>query len=145
MPLPYLNSAGDMPAGLHRATLDEVIEVFGSGSTQRQLIAARLLSIYQAARETDRLERFIVFGSFVTAKTDPNDVDIILIMRDDFVLEDCVEGSRMLFEHDQAERQFGASIFWIRPSLLLEPLDEFLAHWQVKRDRTRRGIVEVIE
>lgn len=145
MPLPYLNNAGDMPAGLHRATLDEVMAAFGSGSTQRQLVAARLLSMYLAARGTDRLERFIVFGSFVTAKTHPNDVDIILVMRDDFVLEDCVEGSRMLFEHDQAETQFGASIFWIRPSLLLEPLDEFLAHWQVKRDGARRGIVEVIE
>jgi len=40
--------------------------------------------------------------------------------------------------------KFGASIFWIRPSmLLLESLEEFIEHWQIKRDRTRRGIVEV--
>ncbi len=134
-----------MPAGLHRATIDEVLERFGSGSPQREAVAARLLRTYRAARETNLLERFIVFGSFVTAKADPNDVDIILVMRDDFVLEDCVEESRMLFEHDQAERAFGASVFWIRPSLLFEPVDEFLAYWQAKRDQTRRGIVEVIE
>ena len=145
MSLPYFDNAGDMPAGLHRATIDEVLVRFGSGSPQRQAVAARLLRIYRAARETGRLERFIIFGSFVTTKADPNDVDIMLVMRDDFVLEDCIEGSRKLFEHDQAEREFGASVFWIRPSLLLEPLDEFLAYWQVKRDQTRRGIVEVIE
>ncbi len=134
-----------MPAGLHRATIDEVLKRFGSGSSQREAVVARLLRIYRAARETGRLERFIIFGSFVTAKVDPNDVDIILVMHDDFVLEDCVEGSRMLFEHDQAEKEFSASVFWIHPSLLFEPVDEFLAYWQVKRDQTRRGIVEVIE
>jgi hypothetical protein len=145
MPLPYLDTAGEMPAGLHRATIDEVVARFGSGSPRREAVASRLLRIYRTARETDRLERFIILGSFVTAKSDPNDVDIILVMRDDFVLKECVEGSRMLFEHDQAEREFGASVFWIRPSLLFEPVEEFLAYWQVKRDRMRRGIVEVIE
>ena len=36
------------------------------------------------------------------------------------------------------------SVFWVRPSLLfLETLEEFIAGWQVKRDQTRRGIVEV--
>ena len=145
MSLPYLDDVGDMPAGLHRATMDEVIERFGSGSLQRQSVAMCLQRVYRAARETDRLERFIIFGSFVSAKADPNDVDIILVMRDDFVLEDCVEVSRKLFYHDQAEEEFGASVFWIRPSLLFEPVDEFLAYWQVKRDQTRRGIVEVIE
>jgi hypothetical protein len=54
--------------------------------------------------------------------------------------------TRKVFEHVEAEEEFGASIFWIRPSLLLlETLDEFLSHWQIKRDQTRRGIVEVIE
>jgi hypothetical protein len=145
MALPYFNSAGDMAAGLHQATIDEVTERFVSGSPRRRLVAARLLRIYRAARGTDRVERFIIFGSFVTAKSEPNDVDIILVMRDDFVLDDCGVEARRLFEHDEAEREFGAGIFWIRPSLLLDSLEEFLSHWQVKRDRTRRGIVEVIE
>ena len=29
--------------------------------------------------------------------------------------------------------------------MLLEPLDEFIAAWQVKRDGSLRGILEVIE
>jgi hypothetical protein len=33
----------------------------------------------------------------------------------------------------------------VRPAaILIGTLDEFVAHWQVKRDKTRRGIVEVI-
>jgi hypothetical protein len=65
-------------------------------------------------------------------------------MRDDFELADCEAQAKKLFEHEQAEVEFGASIFWIRPALLVgDTLDEFIAYWQIKRDRTRRGIVEV--
>ena len=71
MPLPNLNHEGELPEGIHPATIDEVVA-------------------------------------------------------------------------QQAATEFGASVFWIRPSLLfLEPLDEFIAGWQVKRDGTRRGIIEV--
>ena len=144
MPLPSLNSDGDLPEGLHQATLDEVIARFGSGAAQRQAVSARLLRIYAVARGTNKLDSLIIFGSFVTSKLEPNDVDIVLVMRDDFDLNSCDEGERKLFDHQQAGREFGASIFWIRPSMLiLETLDEFLAFWQTKRDHTRRGIVEV--
>lgn len=52
---------------------------------------------------------------------------------------------RDLFVHDRAAVIFGASVFWVRPAaILIGTLDEFVAHWQVKRDKTRRGIVEVI-
>jgi hypothetical protein len=65
-------------------------------------------------------------------------------MRDDFDVQVCDEESRQLFNHPRAAEAFGASVFWIRPALLvLETLEEFIAHWQVTRDQTRRGIVEV--
>ena len=48
--------------------------------------------------------------------------------------------------HAHAERQFGASIFWIRPAMLLlaEPLESFIARWQIKRGGGRRRILEVV-
>lgn len=138
-------SNGDLPPGLHRASLGEVVARFGGGTARRRAASARLIRIYENARASRKLDRFVIFGSFVSSKPDPQDVDIMLVMRDDFDLDICDETTRKLFDHAQAEREFGASIFWIRPSLLiLESLDEFLAHWQIKRDRTRRGIVEVI-
>jgi hypothetical protein len=144
MPLPQLNSAGELPAGVHQATMDEVLAQFGSGTAQRQAVTARLRRIYDLARATRKLERLILFGSNITAKLDPNDVDIILVMRDDFVVQACDEESRPLFDHPRAAEAFGASLFWIRPALLvLETLEEFIAHWQITRDQTRRGIVEV--
>ena len=144
MPLPQLNSAGELPAGVHQATMDEVLAQFGSGIAQRQAVTARLRRIYQLAHATRKLERLILFGSYITAKPDPNDVDIILVMRDDFDVQVCDAESRQLFDHPRAAEAFGASVFWIRPALLvLETLEEFIAHWQITRDQTRRGIVEV--
>jgi len=144
MPLPQLNRTGELPEGVHQATLDEVIAQFGSGSAQRQEVTARLQRVYHLAYATRKLERLILFGSYITAKPDPNDVDVVLVIRDDFDVQACDEESQKLFDHLCAAETFGASVFWIRPTLLvLETLEEFIAHWQRTRDQTRRGIVEV--
>jgi hypothetical protein len=144
MALPAFNNRGELPEGLYRANIDKVITRFGVGTAQRQNVAARLTRIYTVAKATGRLQRFIIFGSFITDEPDPNDVDIVLVMHDDFVLNNCDEESIKLFDHIQAASEFGASIFWIRPSMvLLESLRQFINHWGIKRDGTRRGIVEV--
>ena len=145
MPLLHLNSAGELPEGVHQATIDDILARFGSGSPQRQSVTARLRHIYALARATGKLERLILFGSYITAKPDPNDIDIVLVMRNDFDVHAYEEETRMLFDHPRAAEAFGASVFWIRPALLLETLEEFIAHWQITRDQTRRGIVEVRE
>ena len=144
MPLPDFDSVGDLPEGVYQATIDEMRARFGHGTPQRQAITARLLRIYHLAEATGKLDRVIIFGSYITTKPDPNDVDVVLIMSDDFELHACDEVTRGLFDHTQAAEEFGASIFWLRPSMLfLETLEEFIEHWQIKRDLTRRGIVEV--
>jgi len=144
MPLPNLDSQGDLPAGVYQATMDEILTRFGSGTPQRQAVTTRLLRIYNLLKATGKLERLIIFGSYVITKPNPNDVDVVLVLADTFNLQACDEETRGLFEHTQAAEEFGASVFWIRPSmLLLESLEEFITHWQIKRDRTRRGIVEV--
>lgn len=100
---PEFDDNGDLPVGIHQATIDEVVRHFGAGSLQRRLVAQRLERIFKLAISTGEVARFIVFGSFVTAKPEPGDVDIFML---------------------------GES--------------EALQHWQIKRDNTRRGIVEVI-
>lgn len=146
MPLPAFNANGDLAIGIHPATLQEVIERFGIGSVQRQEVTARLLRIYHLAQATGKVQRFVLFGSYITAKIAPNDVDVILVMQDDFNIVTCEGEARLLFDHQQADIALGASIFYTRPSLLmLETVDNFLSYWQIKRDQTQRGIVEIVE
>jgi hypothetical protein len=145
MPLPEFDSHGDLPIGVHRASLAEVRARFGHGTPQRQLVTARLLHVHELASGTGKLERFIIFGSYVTAKPDPNDVDIILVMRDDFQEPDYTDEVLPVLNHLRSQRELGASVFWTRPgAVLLETVDEFVAYWQVTRQLGRRGIIEVV-
>ena len=66
MSLPNFNEAGDLPPGIHHATLRQVIERFGTTPTKRKALALRLERIYKLAVATGSVARFIVFGSFVT-------------------------------------------------------------------------------
>jgi len=144
MPLPAFNEFGDLPEGNHSASLAEVAARFGSGTSQRKAVTDRLRRIYQLAAATEQLDRFVVFGSYVSDVDEPNDVGVILVMRNAFRTEDCPVESSILFDHARANDELGASIFWVRPDMLLgEPLEQFLAFWQTKRDGRRRGVVEI--
>jgi hypothetical protein len=84
MPWPAFKELGDLPIGRYQATLAEVIAHFGHGTAQRVTITARLEHIYALARRTGAVQRFIIFGSYVTAEPNPRDVDIFLVMRGGF-------------------------------------------------------------
>lgn len=71
MPLPPFTESGDLPPGVHRATLPEALQRFGTGSPQRKVMALRLERIYRLARATGHLGRVVVFGSLVTANPEP--------------------------------------------------------------------------
>jgi hypothetical protein len=145
MAFPPFNENGDLPVGIYQATLPEVLEHFGKGSLQRQVVTKRLVKIYRLVKSTNYLERFIIYGSFVTAKPNPNDIDIFLVMDDDFEKDSCRRDARIIFEHLETEKKLGASIFWSRKQFILGNIQLFVEDWQIKVDKTRRGIVEVIE
>jgi len=116
---PAFNAEGDLPPGVYRATLAEVLERFGQGRTQRRVMAGRLDRLYALAATTGHLARFVIFGSFVTAKSEPNDVDVILLMEDSFDLAKVTGEAALLFQHMEADAHFGASVFWpVKPGPL---------------------------
>jgi hypothetical protein len=85
----------------------------------------------------------IVFGSFVTSKPDPNDVDVFLLMDDAFDVATVAGEARLVFDHAAADTYFGASVFWIRRLAAFEGEQAAVEYWQVKRDGQRRGIIEI--
>jgi hypothetical protein len=144
VPLPQFNALGDLPPDVHRATLPEVVERFGGQTARRDACTRRLMHVVELVRRTGHLQRLVVFGSYVTAKPEPNDVDVILIMKDSFHLEECPTESRGLFDHPVAQARYGVSVFWIRPGMLIEEtVEEFILYWQIKRGGDKRGIVDV--
>ena len=143
MPLPPFTESGDLPLGVHRADLREVGERLGAGTPQRRRVFLRLDRLYSIARGTGHLSRIVVFGSFVTTKADPNDVDVFLLMADSFDVSTATGETRLLFDHLAAEAHFGASVFWLRRQAAFEGEQAAVEYWQIKRDGRRRGVVEI--
>jgi hypothetical protein len=50
-----------------------------------------------------------------------------------------------LFRHGTAQREFGASIFWVNAETSFADTEDLIIGWQTRRDLQRRGIVEVME
>ena len=145
MPLPAFNELGDLPIGVYRATLAEVIAHFGHGTAQRVTITARLERIYALARRTGSVQRFIIFGSYVTAEPNPRDVGIFLVMRGGFQPRQAPPEAQLLFRHGTAQSELGASIFWVNAETSFADMEDLITGWQTRRDLPRRGIVEVVE
>jgi predicted nucleotidyltransferase len=141
--LPDFAHTGDLPTGIHTASLPEVLFRFGKGSARRKFLSLRLHRIHRLAVQTGHLARFVVFGSFVTDKLDPNDVDVFMIMDDNFQVGRLSGELRRLFDHSAAQIHFGCSVFWVRRLAALGGEQATIEHWQIKRDGTKRGIVEI--
>jgi hypothetical protein len=105
---------------------------------------AILKHVHELAARTGALKNMYVFGSFVSAAPNPQDVDVVLVMEASFRLADCPQESRPLFSHAEAQDRYGATVFWLRHGMLQpRSLQEFLRVWQTKRDGAIRGILEI--
>ena len=108
-------------------------------------MAQRLERIFRVSTGTGQLARFVVFGSFISAKREPADVDVFLLMEDTFDLGRLAGEARILFDHAAAQAHLGASVFWLRRLAALGGEEQAIAGWQIKRDGTSRGIIEIVE
>ena len=108
-------------------------------------MAQRLGRIYRLAIGTGHVARFVVFGASVSAKGEPADVGVFLLMRDSFDVGRVRGEARVLFDQAVAQAHFGASVFWLRRVAALGGEEQTIAGWQIKRDGTRRGIIEILE
>lgn len=76
--IPAFDDFGNLPPGIHRATMDEVRSRFGVGSPEREAQIEELVAFVDWATQAG-IARIIVNGSFVTGKLAPQDVDVIVL------------------------------------------------------------------
>jgi hypothetical protein len=77
MPIPPLQYDGFLPPGLHLAEVDEIEDHFGKSTSRRKDLFVHLRLFVEVARYCGALRMF-VNGSFVTAKAEPEDVDVVI-------------------------------------------------------------------
>ena len=142
--LPEFNRDGNLPEGLHQADEEEVLLRFATSSVRRKWLGEQLRHLLNAAKATGFLHRVILWGSLVTSKESPNDINVLLIMNDAFASEQVLGDTKLLFDYTQAKIRFTADVFWTKVSIEQTILDLWLDTYQIGRDFKRRGIVEVI-
>ena len=83
MAIPQLNSNGLLPVGIHDTTLDEIRERFGvfQENDRRPKLFAKLVEMVAAMRASGLFEELLFDGSFVTAKSAPNDIDLVAVLK----------------------------------------------------------------
>jgi hypothetical protein len=84
--IPEFREDGFLPDGLHLATEAEAASRFGDVSPYRRRLLPRLRRWLELAREVG-IRRFMVGGSFVTAKLNPVDIDAAVLLPEDFRMQ----------------------------------------------------------
>jgi hypothetical protein len=141
--LPELTYEGDLPSGVHLADWKEFESRFGTSTPRRIWLFGRLQALVALAANTEKLRRVFVWGSFVTTKPSPKDLDVLLIMSEDFEIERIPTPAQSVFDSSQAKLLFESDVFWARASIGDEILEIWLETYQISRTFRKRGIVEL--
>lgn len=104
--LPELNRQGELPAGVHQAGWEEFRARFCGSSPRRVWLSGRLRTLLDLAGASGELHRVFVWGSFVTAKPAPRDLDLLLIMDEDFEVDRVAAPARAVFDSVRAKLWF---------------------------------------
>jgi hypothetical protein len=131
--LPPFDDFGNLPLGMHRCTVEELIARFGSGSDERTTEMSELVHFIDMAKRAG-VSRLMVNGSLVTGKLAPNDVDVVFLPGPDYPRQ----GS--LLDNDE--------LVWPFLQIIVAADDADFESWAIKQfstDRKRRskGVVEV--
>ncbi|HEX3313377.1 MAG TPA: hypothetical protein VHR72_00745 [Gemmataceae bacterium] len=139
--IPDFRDDGFLPEGLHLATESEVIARFGERNSHRRRLAPRVQRWLELAREIGA-RRFMIDGSFVTAKEHPNDVDAVVLLPEDFQTQ--------LSDGDAAALEINAMIGSGRPKEIMAAYDE--VDWETwleifsrtrEQDDRLKGVMEI--
>ena len=133
-----------MPPGVHVTDWQEFQAWFGGSSSRRVWLSGRLLALLQLAAANGKLVRVFIWGSFVTAKPAPKDLDILPIMDEDFEVDGVAAPAQAVFDSTRAKLLFESDVFWARASIGDEVLDVWLDTYQTSRNFRKRGIVELV-
>ena len=129
--IPEFEKSGNLPKGVYKATLQELKEIFGASTARRKWLIGNLEEIIGLAQSTGNLERVIIWGSFVSNKKLPQDIDLLIIMGELFVIDRVLPKVRKIFNYVEGRLAFNADIFWTKSSIGEKTINLWLETYQM--------------
>jgi hypothetical protein len=147
MPIPSLSKNGELPPGVHVASLAEVEQDFGSSNDRRKLLMKGLLQAVEVLK-AGGVSKIFIDGSFTTEKEDPNDIDGCWSNETadpeklDKRFWDWNTTEEFEANREELKKEFGIDFFMaeITEGASKKPFPEF---FQVNRDGDPKGILLV--
>jgi hypothetical protein len=144
MAIPSFGDDGFLPPGIHTAALHEMSVRFAPGGVYRAELTARLESVVAAAMRCPTAKRVLLWGSYVTIKAEPGDLDYSVVVSVDHARTEIGEADRRYLIPFEARRHFNADpAFLIVRDYPLEYYIERLDFMCRRHDGRPRGIVEI--
>ena len=146
MLIPPFDQHGLLPEGIHDCNLDEIKARFGSfqGSDRRPKLLQKLEALVTEVRSARLARCLLVDGSFATAKPDPNDIDLVLVLpfaHD--LIADLTPAQYNLVSKRRVQRRFGFDMVAVRENTV--EYDEAVACFEQVRHEPalRKGILKL--
>jgi hypothetical protein len=135
VPIPPLRIDGTLPPGVFDATLDELFAAFPPISARRRMLNDALTDFIVTVKQLGFVQEIAIDGSFITAKREPDDVDLVVLTPGIYQLDGepflVAEGVDLLimdvlFAHDQFDYQ------------------QWLIFFSKKRNTTPKGLIHLV-
>jgi hypothetical protein len=141
--LPDFTEEGFLPAGVHPASFAEFEKrfVYFARSDRRFRVFDSLRELYRQASRSGIVKRFLVGGSFVTSKPEPNDFDCILVVDASIRGRDLKPLEYNLLSRRNARRIFGGDVASVEEGSV--DYQRYLVFFQSNRNKEPIGIVEI--
>lgn len=139
--IPEFRQDGYLPEGLFLASEAEVTFRFGTWNRKRRRLVHRVRQWSKLARDVGAIRLFID-GSFITAKSEPNDVDAVILLPQDF--------DEQLIANSESAAELEEMLLTRRPEEIFAAEDEtdwnnwieFFSRTR-EADGRRKGLVEI--
>jgi predicted nucleotidyltransferase len=125
------------------ASLDDIRIRFGTSTPRRQFLFRQLEIIIDQLLVTRNVRQIYLFGSFVSGKASPNDVDLLVVMNAGFSTTQ-IDGKVLeLFQHDVCRIRYHADLFWVTEAVGNAQIEDLLEVFSRDREGRTQSVVEV--
>lgn len=124
-------------------TFEEIRQRYGESTPRRQFLCSRLQTVLQLLSTTGALRRLYLFGSFVTTKPAPRDLDCLIVMATGFTTVTLLSPLLEVFQNDMCRLYYQADVFWVTEAIGKEHIDAMLQVFSRDRDGISQPVVEV--
>ena len=125
------------------ASLDGIRIRFGTSTPRRQFLFRQLEIIIDQLLVTRNVGQIYLFGSFVSGKASPNDVDLLVVMNAGFSTIQIGGKVLELFQHDVCMIRYHADLFWVTEAVGNARIEDLLEVFSRDREGRTQSVVEV--